>query len=57
MMLNACIGLSFLVGCGVLWRSLPERDVPGWMFAAMMSPIIAGTVLVVAAAVRDRTSG
>lgn len=52
--LNACVGISLLIGCAVLWRSTPERDVSGWLFTAMVVPILAGTALTVAAALRDR---
>ncbi|MEE1751390.1 DUF1648 domain-containing protein [Streptomyces sp. SP18CS02] len=54
LVLDACIGLSLLVGCAVLWRSAPEPHVPGWLFAAMALPPLVGTALTVAAAVRDR---
>jgi hypothetical protein len=54
LVLNACVGISFLVGCGVLWRSAPVREVSGWLFAAMLAPILAGTAVTVAAAVRGR---
>ncbi|MGX1762558.1 DUF1648 domain-containing protein [Streptomyces lydicus] len=52
--LNACVGLSLLVGCAVLWRSAPEREVSGWLFTAMITPILAGTALTVASAFHDR---
>jgi len=52
--LNACIGISLLVGCAVLWRSVPERAVSGWLFTAMTAPVLAGTALTVASAIRDR---
>lgn len=51
---NACIGVSLLVGCGVLWRSTSEQEVSGWLFTAMLVPIFAGTALTVASAVHDR---
>ncbi|KOG41936.1 DUF1648 domain-containing protein [Streptomyces decoyicus] len=54
LLLNACIGLSLLVGCGVLWRSTPVREVPGWLFSAMIVPFLAGTALTVAAAAGNR---
>ncbi|MEU9121107.1 DUF1648 domain-containing protein [Streptomyces sp. NPDC048506] len=54
LVLNACTGLSLLIGCGALWRSAPEREVPGWLFVAMVAPMLAGTVLTVVASVRDR---
>ena len=52
--LNACVGLSFLASCGVQWRGTPDPDVPGWLFAAVIAPIAAGTVLVLAVALYDR---
>ncbi|MGW8973819.1 DUF1648 domain-containing protein [Streptomyces platensis] len=52
--LNACVGMSLLTGCAVLWRSAPEPEVSGWLFTAMIAPILAGTALTVASAVRDR---
>ncbi|NLU72227.1 DUF1648 domain-containing protein [Streptomyces sp. HNM0575] len=54
LVLNACVGVSFLVGCAVLWRSTPDPDVPGWMFAALVVPLVAGTALTVVVAVNDR---
>ncbi|MGW8554914.1 DUF1648 domain-containing protein [Streptomyces tubercidicus] len=52
--LNACMGISFLIFCAVMWHSVPEREIPGWLFPAGMAPIVAGTALMVAAAVYDR---
>ncbi|MCM2578019.1 DUF1648 domain-containing protein [Streptomyces meridianus] len=54
LVLNACVGLSFLVGCGVLWRSTPDPDVSPWFLVATIAPIVAGVVPTVVAAVRDR---
>ncbi|MER7485632.1 DUF1648 domain-containing protein [Streptomyces sp. NPDC126497] len=54
LLLNTCIGVSLLMGCGILWRSAPDPDVPGWLFAAMLLPLLAGTALTVAAALGDR---
>ncbi|MCF4135680.1 DUF1648 domain-containing protein [Streptomyces sp. Tue 6430] len=54
LLFNTCIGLTLLTGCGILWRSTPEPDVPGWLFAAMTTPLLAGTALTVAAALGDR---
>ncbi|MFJ8586643.1 DUF1648 domain-containing protein [Streptomyces sp. NPDC093595] len=54
LVLDACIGISLLFGCGVLWRSTPEAEVPVWLFAALVLPPLAGTVLTVAAAVAGR---
>ncbi|MCW8216625.1 DUF1648 domain-containing protein [Streptomyces griseolus] len=54
LLLNTLVGVSFLVGCAILWRSTPDPHVPAWLFAALTVPIVAGTVLTVVAAVRDR---
>ncbi|MFD7699976.1 DUF1648 domain-containing protein [Streptomyces caelestis] len=54
LLFDTCVGLTMLTGCAVLWRSTPDPDVPGWMFAAMTTPLLAGTVLTVAAALADR---
>ncbi|WP_438490358.1 DUF1648 domain-containing protein [Streptomyces sp. S186] len=54
LVLNACTGVSLLIGCGVLWRSTPDQEVSGWLFAAMLLPLLAGTAVTVAAAMRDR---
>ncbi|MFI6103266.1 DUF1648 domain-containing protein [Streptomyces sp. NPDC051310] len=54
LVLDACIGISPLFGCGVLWRSTPEAEVPVWLFAALVLPPLAGTVLTVAAAATGR---
>ncbi|REK84653.1 DUF1648 domain-containing protein [Streptomyces inhibens] len=54
LLLNACVGISLLVGCGTLWRSAPEQEVPGLLFAAMIVPILVGTALTVGVTVRDR---
>lgn len=51
---NALIGASFLVSCGVLWRSTSDPHVPAWLFTAIMAPIVAGTVLTVVAALSGR---
>ncbi|MFI8191487.1 DUF1648 domain-containing protein [Streptomyces sp. NPDC085946] len=54
LLFNTLIGLSLLMGCGILWRSTPDPDVPGWLLAAMTAPLLAGTALTVAAALGDR---
>ncbi|MFB6438826.1 DUF1648 domain-containing protein [Streptomyces sp. NPDC056411] len=54
LLLNSCLGVSMLVGCGVMWRSAPDPRVPGWSFAALVTPMVIGTALMVAAAVSDR---
>ncbi|WP_344599959.1 DUF1648 domain-containing protein [Streptomyces glaucus] len=54
LLFNTLIGLSLLMGCGILWRSAPDPDVPGWLLAAMTTPLLAGTALTVAVALADR---
>lgn len=54
LLLNACVGLSFLAGCWTLWRSVPDADVPPWVFAAMLLPLLAGIGATLAAAVADQ---
>ncbi|MFB4420169.1 DUF1648 domain-containing protein [Streptomyces sp. QL37] len=54
LLFNACIGVSFLAGCGILWRSTPDPNVPAWFFAAMTLPLLAGTAVTIAAAVKGR---
>ncbi|MFF9685642.1 DUF1648 domain-containing protein [Streptomyces sp. NPDC014623] len=54
LLFNTCIGISFLAGCGMLWRSTPDPDVPAWLFAAMTLPLLAGSAVTVAAAVSGR---
>ncbi|WP_166020785.1 DUF1648 domain-containing protein [Streptomyces chilikensis] len=51
---NACVGVSFVAGCGVLWRSTPDPDVPAWILVAMILPLLAGGAVTVAAATGDR---
>lgn len=54
LLLNTCIGISFLAGCGMLWRSAPDPQVPTWLFAAMVLPLLVGVAATVVAAVGDR---
>ncbi|MFC8226349.1 DUF1648 domain-containing protein [Streptomyces sp. NPDC057287] len=54
LVLNACIGLSFVAGCGMLWRSTPDPDVPVWFPVAMTLPLLVGTAVTLAAAVHGR---
>ncbi|MFI0817183.1 DUF1648 domain-containing protein [Streptomyces sp. NPDC021098] len=54
LLLNTCVGISFLAGCGMLWRSTPDPDVPAWLLVAMPLPLLVGTAVTVAAAVSDR---
>ncbi|UKY47865.1 DUF1648 domain-containing protein [Streptomyces inhibens] len=56
LVLNTCTGISLAIGCAVLWRSAPERQVSGWLFTAMIVPILVGTAVTLASAVRDRKS-
>ncbi|MEU9497827.1 DUF1648 domain-containing protein [Streptomyces sp. NPDC048196] len=56
LVLNTCTGISLAIGCGVLWRSTPEQQVPRWLFTTMIVPLLIGTALTVASAVRDRKS-
>ncbi|MFH8746132.1 DUF1648 domain-containing protein [Streptomyces rimosus] len=53
-LLNACIGITMLAGCALLWHSTPDLDIPGWLPVAFLAPILAGTAVLIAAAVRDR---
>ncbi|HWU12345.1 MAG TPA: DUF1648 domain-containing protein [Streptomyces sp.] len=54
LLFNTCIGISFLAGCGMLWRSTPDPNVPTWLFAAMVLPLLVGSAVTIAAAVSDR---
>jgi hypothetical protein len=54
LLFNPCIGISFLAGRGILWRSTPDPDVPARLFAAMALPLLAGSAVTVAAAVSGR---
>ncbi|MER5555365.1 DUF1648 domain-containing protein [Streptomyces sp. NPDC002793] len=54
LLFNTCIGVSFLAGCGILWRPTPDANVPAWFFAAMTLPLLVGSAVTVAAAVKDR---
>ncbi|MFK8843787.1 DUF1648 domain-containing protein [Streptomyces sp. Ac-502] len=54
LVLNTCLGISLLVGCGMLWRSTPDPNVPAWLVPAMILPFVAGTAVTIAAAVKDR---
>jgi len=52
--MNLCIGLTFAVTCVVMWRTEPDPEVSGWLFAATLAPVGLGLVPVLAAAARDR---
>lgn len=54
MVFSTCIGFSFAAGCGVLWRSAPDPNVPAYFFAAMTLPLLVGSAVTVAAAVSGR---
>ncbi|GAA2332931.1 DUF1648 domain-containing protein [Streptomyces kunmingensis] len=54
LLFNACVGVSLLVSCGVLWRTTPDPDVPGWLPVALIAPLVVGTAATVAAAVAGR---
>jgi hypothetical protein len=54
LLLNACIGVSFLAGCWTLWYSTPDMDVPAWSLAAMLLPFLVGCAVTVTAAIADR---
>ncbi|MEU2794630.1 DUF1648 domain-containing protein [Streptomyces sp. NPDC007100] len=54
LLLNASVGVALLVGCGILWRSATDPDVPGWAYAGLLVPLLVGTAVTIAAAVRDR---
>ncbi|MEU6961270.1 DUF1648 domain-containing protein [Streptomyces chrestomyceticus] len=54
LLLNTCIGISLLTGCGVFWRSSPDPNLPAWLFPAMILPFLVGTAVTIAAAVQDR---
>ncbi|MGW0605206.1 DUF1648 domain-containing protein [Streptomyces sp. NPDC002640] len=54
LLLNGCVGLALLAGCWTLWRSEPEADVPPWVFAAMLLPLLVGIAATLVAAVADR---
>ncbi|MEU6394377.1 DUF1648 domain-containing protein [Streptomyces sp. NPDC046939] len=57
LVLNACIGLSLLVGCGIMWRTTPDPDVPRWLLVVLITPLIVGTAVTAAAAVTPRRRG
>lgn len=54
LVLNACIGLSFLAGCAALWHTTPGQEPPVWLPPAALGPLLVGTVLTVAAALTGR---
>ncbi|MFF8288952.1 DUF1648 domain-containing protein [Streptomyces sp. NPDC016309] len=54
LVLNACIGLSFLAGCAALWHTAPGQEPPVWLPPAALGPLLVGTVLTVAAALTGR---
>ncbi|MEU1148362.1 DUF1648 domain-containing protein [Streptomyces sp. NPDC005863] len=54
LLFNTCIGISFLAGCEVLWRSTPDAHVLPWVFVSMTLPLLLGSAVAVTAAVKDR---
>lgn len=54
LLLGFCIGPSIAVICAVMWRTEPEPDIPGWLFAAALAPVALGMVPLLVAALRDR---
>lgn len=54
LLFNTCIGISIAAGCGILWRSTPDPNVPAWFFVAMTLPLLVGSAVTVAAAVSRR---
>ncbi|MGD6756270.1 DUF1648 domain-containing protein [Streptomyces sp. BH105] len=54
---NFGIGLSFVVGNLVQWRTSVESEVPWWFFVGLLAPIAAGTALTVVVGVQDRRAG
>ncbi|GAA2074818.1 hypothetical protein GCM10009801_29040 [Streptomyces albiaxialis] len=54
LVLNFAIGLSFVVGNIVQWRTSTTSEVPWWFFLGMLVPIAGGTLLTLAVAWQDR---
>lgn len=54
---NFGIGLSFVVGNLVQWRTSVTSEVPWWFFVGLLAPIAAGTVLTLVVGLRDRKEG
>ncbi len=54
LLLGFCVGVSIAVTCAVMWRTEPEPDIPGWLFAAALAPVALGMVPLLVAALRDR---
>ncbi|MFG3252341.1 DUF1648 domain-containing protein [Streptomyces sp. NPDC048172] len=53
LVLNFAIGLSFVVGNTVQWRTSTTSEVPWWFLLGMLVPILGGTLLTVAVAWQD----
>ncbi|MET8472405.1 DUF1648 domain-containing protein [Streptomyces sp. NPDC006422] len=54
---NLGIGISFIVGNLVMWRTSEVSDVPWWFFVGLLAPIAAGAALTVVVGVQDRRAG
>ncbi|MGD6742052.1 DUF1648 domain-containing protein [Streptomyces sp. BH106] len=54
---NIGIGLSFLIGNLVMWRTTTTPEVPWWFFAGMLTPIALGAALTLAVGLQDRREG
>jgi hypothetical protein len=54
LLLNTCIGISFLAGCWTLWRPAPDASVPAWVLTTTLLPLLVGTAATLAAALVDR---
>jgi len=52
--LGFCLGLSTAATCAVMWRTGPDPDVPGPLYAAALVPGVLGLVPLLVAAFRDR---
>ncbi|WP_306316994.1 MULTISPECIES: DUF1648 domain-containing protein [unclassified Streptomyces] len=54
---NLGVGVSFVVGNLVMWRTTVTPEVPWWFLAGMLAPIGVGAVATVVVGVRDRREG
>ena len=57
LVLGACLGVTFLLTCAVVWRPDGDADVPGWLAAGVVVPSVVGAVPLVVATVRDARAG
>ncbi|GAB3283496.1 hypothetical protein [Parasphingorhabdus pacifica] len=53
--LNTAIGVAFLLLCAVIWRTTHESAVPLWLLPTELGLILAGTVPLLVAGLRDRS--